>query len=236
MAVPRSRFVDPVVLPDALPEGAASATLPSRLQDLLESAIIAGQLRPGERLHADGLAARYGVSRIPVREALRSLHEAGWVEIRPRHGVRVREHSAVELDELFAFRAVVENQVARWAASRRTEGQLAQLRDVIALLGRRRTRTNDLVDHTSAFYAVLREAAHNTVIASTSEALEKRARFYFSTVAGEMRGDWLDLHAALVELIELRKPAAAGKLAAAHIIATGSAVRKLLFERRAAAG
>src|SRR5436190_14589600 len=99
----------------ALPLLSGASTLPSMLFDNLEEAIITGALEPGGRIHADDLAAHYGVSRIPVREALRSLHEAGWVDIKPRYGVRVRERTEQELTELFEFRALVEGQVARWA-------------------------------------------------------------------------------------------------------------------------
>ena len=69
-------------LPAAIPETLDAGTLPEQIHDILEDAIIQGVFAPGERLHTDRLAARYGVSRIPVREALRSLHEAGWVDIR----------------------------------------------------------------------------------------------------------------------------------------------------------
>jgi len=205
----------------------ANATLTTRMHELLETAIIAGDLKPGERIHADLLAAQYGMSRIPVREALRSLHEAGWVDIKPRHGVHVRERTARELDELFEFRAHVEGLVARWAAERRTETDLRHLAAVVQ--ANRATVGDHAAGAASNFYAALRQAAQNTVLAATSASLEKRARFYFFTVAHELGEDWLHIHEQLLEHVRGQQPQAAESVARNHIEDTGKAVRALLF-------
>lgn len=209
--------------PPGLP---ANATLTTRVHDALETAIIAGELAPGERIHADVLAAQYGMSRIPVREALRSLHEAGWVEIKPRHGVHVRERTPEELAELFEFRAEVEGLVARWAAMRRTDDDLA------LMAARIRASTDATADPAagSGFYAALRAAARNSVLATTSAALEKRARFYFSTVAHELGEDWLHVHESLLAHVSEQDAGAAEKVAHQHIEDTGTAVASLLFD------
>jgi len=210
-----------------LPSAPGNATLTMRMHDVLEAAIIEGELKPGERIHADSLALRYGMSRIPVREALRSLHEAGWVEIKPRHGVHVRERNATELAELFEFRANIEALVARWAAERRTDDELAELAAIV-------TFSQDApgaapVQSASSFYAKLRQAAHNSVLETTSAALEKRARFYFSTVAHELGEDWRHVHEQLLDLVEKRDGNSAAAVAEQHIRNTGKAVRALLF-------
>lgn len=205
----------------------ANATLTARMHGLLEAAIIHGELRPGERIHADSLAAQYGMSRIPVREALRSLHEAGWVEIKPRHGVHVRERTPSELDELFEFRAVVEGQVARWAAERRTDEDLALLASIVR--GSDLDEGQPMADGSSEFFAALRTAAGNSVLAASSAALEKRARFYFYTVADQLGEDWRHVHESLLGLVEARDGTGAAEIASRHIADTGKAVRDLLF-------
>ena len=207
----------------------ANATLTTRMHEALEAAIIAGELKPGERIHADVLAAQYGMSRIPVREALRSLHEAGWVEIKPRYGVHVRRRTAGELDELFQFRAVVEGLVARWAAERRTEADLRRLSDVVE--ANRGALDDPAAGAASHFYAALRDAAKNSVLASTSTALEKRARFYFFTVAHELGEDWFHVHERLLDRVRAHDADAAQALACKHVEDTGTAVRALLFAR-----
>jgi DNA-binding GntR family transcriptional regulator len=205
----------------------ANATLTTRMHEALEEAIISGQLAPGQRLHAETLAAQHGMSRIPVREALRSLHEAGWGDIKPRHGVHVRERSLDELVELFEFRAVIESQVASWAAERRSVEELEALRRVVATNG---TVTDEVVDRSaSAFYASLRTAAHNSVLEATSAQLEKRARFYFSTVVHDLGSDWLEVHRELLRCVEEQDSTRAADVARKHITNTGSAVKALLF-------
>jgi DNA-binding GntR family transcriptional regulator len=200
-----------------------NATLTSRVHDVLEADIIAGRLAPGERLHADALAAQHGMSRIPVREALRSLHEAGWVDIRPRHGVHVRERTARELDELSELRAVVEGLVARWAAERRTQEDLRALARAVG-----RDETGGRAP-SPGFADVLRQASGNAVLAATSAALEKRARFYFSTVAHRLERDWTGVHEELLHLVRDRDAPRAEELARRHVADTGTAVRALLF-------
>lgn len=205
-----------------VPAFPANATLTTRVHDALETAIIAGELKPGERIHADVLAAQFGMSRIPVREALRSLHEAGWVDIKPRHGVHVRERTAEELGELFEFRAVVEGQVARWAAQRRTDADLD-------LLAARIKESKEISATSAGFYDALRSAARNSVLATTSAALEKRARFYFSTVEHELGEDWRHVHEEVLEHVRAQDADAADRVAHQHIEDTGTAVAALLF-------
>lgn len=213
-----------------LPQFTGTTTLPNRLYADLEAAIINGALQPGQRLHADHLASHYGVSRIPVREALSSLDQAGWVEIRPRHGVRVRERTIGELHELFEFRADVEALVARWAAERRTEEDLVRLERAVS-----RTRAavaahaDDQGIGFVGFREALRQAAHNSVLAATSAGLEKRARFYFSTVEDQLGDDWVTVEEHVLEFVRARDGAAAAQLTNQHIVDTGIAVDRILF-------
>jgi DNA-binding GntR family transcriptional regulator len=214
----------------ALAAGIGAGTLPAQIHERLEDAIIRGVLEPGQRLHTDRLAARSGVSRIPVREALRSLHEAGWVEIRPRYGVYVRERSEVELHELFEARSVIEEAIAGWAAQRRTAGQLRTLRRVVADSEEAaRDGDTDVLDRLGGqFSAAVRDAAGNAVLGAVSAGLEKRARFYFGTVSGELGGDWVAVHHELAELIGAGDAEGAGAVARQHVLDTGKAVAALL--------
>ncbi len=207
-------------------------TLASRMHEEIEAAIIDGALEPGQRLHADDLARHYGVSRIPVREAFSSLDQAGWVEIRPRYGVHVRSRDRTELRELFEFRADVEGSVARWAAERRTESDLTALEQSVrkSLQMRADAPADQILTATNAFRDGLRRAAHNSVAASASATLEKRARFYFSTVVTQLGSEWLHVHERTLELIRIQDAETAASVAAQHIMATGRAVHALLFD------
>lgn len=91
------------------PDGALE---PASLVELsvrrLRHEILSGVLPPGERLIEEQLTSRFGISRAPLREALRELAQQGLVEHLPRRGVRVAELSALDVDELFGLRDVLE--------------------------------------------------------------------------------------------------------------------------------
>lgn len=71
------------------------------LRDRIEEAIVSGSFRPGDRLEEQSLAEQYGVSRTPVREALRQLQEAGLIDIKPRRGAAVTVVTPAHLIHMF---------------------------------------------------------------------------------------------------------------------------------------
>lgn len=89
--------------------------------------ILRGQYGTGSRLGEVELAATLGVSRTPVREALRLLAAEGLVELTPNKGARVMAWTDAELEEVFAMRAQVEGLAARRAAERVTDADLDEL-------------------------------------------------------------------------------------------------------------
>ena len=214
----------------ALPGRPVGADLPSQINGLLEEAIVSGALLPGQRLRAEALAEHYGVSRIPVREALRSLEAAGWVEIRPRYGVYVAERSEQERRDLFDVRAVLEGHVARRAAERRTAADLTELARTVGASKRAAARRDgaSLTALSGQFYAGLRAATHNAVLRSTAEGLAKRTRFYFAPVAEELGAGWVDTHEPLLGAVEAGDADRAERISREHIETTGRAVERLL--------
>lgn len=207
-------------------------TLPAQIHGLLEQAIIRGEYAPTSRLHADEIASHLGVSRIPVREALRSLHEAGWVEIRPRYGVYVRDRSMTELRELFETRAGIEAQIARLAAERRSDEDLLGLRRIVRI-GRAAADEGDLEATAEAsveFNRAIRQACRNSVLAGLAAALEKRARFYFAMVEDRLGSDWVNVEQALLDSLENGDGDEAARISSSHILNTGEEVSKLLTE------
>jgi DNA-binding GntR family transcriptional regulator len=101
------------------------------LQDIeqrLRSDIVSGELPFGARLRIEDLALRYGVSHMPVREALRVLHGEGLVVIEPNRGARVRPIYRGFIEDVFDVRCAIETMLARRAAERRSAAHLARLR------------------------------------------------------------------------------------------------------------
>src|SRR3712207_1750546 len=93
----------------------------------LQAAILDGEFAPGTHLQQDDLCARFGVSRTPVREALRKLQAQHLVDLVPNKGATVRTPSRDELSEVYVLRAELEALAAELAATRITPAGLAAL-------------------------------------------------------------------------------------------------------------
>ena len=98
------------------------------IEQRLRNDIVAGELPFGSRLVIEELAGRYGVSHMPVREALRILHGEGLVVIEPNRGARVRPIYRGFIDDVFDMRCAIETMLARRAAERREASHLEALR------------------------------------------------------------------------------------------------------------
>lgn len=98
--------------PTASPPGTAA----QHALEELRGAIVAGELRPGQRVGQEGIAARLGVSLAPVREALASLEQEGQLTYKPRRGYFVTELRLEDLREIYELRALLEERAVRRAA------------------------------------------------------------------------------------------------------------------------
>jgi DNA-binding GntR family transcriptional regulator len=142
---------------DAVPEiGLASASLVELAVDRLRGEILGGALGPGERLVEEQVTRRFGISRAPLREALRLLAQQGLVEHLPRRGVRVATLSAQDAAELFELRDVLE----RYAVTKALTGadhDLGALREALARMRHAATAGDvlDLADAHRGFHTEL---------------------------------------------------------------------------------
>jgi len=150
------------------------------LRDALETEIVTGVLRAGDRLDEVQLAARFGVSRTPVREALHQLAASGLVEARPRRGAVVAQISPDRLVEMFEVMAELEGMCARLAARRLSD------QDKEALLLAHR-KCQEAADHGDAdkyyyenerFHHVLYRASRNQFLAAEAIRLHNRLKPY----------------------------------------------------------
>jgi DNA-binding GntR family transcriptional regulator len=112
------------------------ATIADRVYDQVRQAIVRGEIPPGSKISEPALAARYGISRGPLREAMRRLESTNLVERRPNLGARVITLSNDQLLEIYVIREALEGMAARIAAERMSEAAIAELK---ALLTRHRS-------------------------------------------------------------------------------------------------
>lgn len=97
----------------------------------VREAILEGRLRPGSRIRQQALARQFGVSRIPVREALQRLEGEGLVTLVPHSGARVARLDIVECTELYRMRELVEPMALGESTPNLTDRQLAELRGLV---------------------------------------------------------------------------------------------------------
>ncbi len=110
------------------------------IYDYLRKAIIKGELPSGAQITDSDLAERFGVSRMPVREALRKLEAEGLIERKPGKGTVVTGITREEIAHIFAIRKAIEGLAVRYAARKISADELAALRDVVREAAGIRTR------------------------------------------------------------------------------------------------
>lgn len=137
-------------------------TLKSRVLETLVDEIMNGVLLPGQKLSEYRLAQRFGVSRMPVREALIELNRRGMVRVVPQVGTFVTEMTAEEISHQFEVREALEVQAARLSAERATEADLQKLEAIIEAMG------DAANDGSARRYVALDESFHATIFQSTS--------------------------------------------------------------------
>jgi DNA-binding GntR family transcriptional regulator len=151
-------------------------TRSDRLAAEIASAILSGEFAPGYRLDEQQLALRFGVSRTPVREALRQVAASGLIEVRPRRGAIVAAVTPDELETMFVAMAEMEASCARLAAQRMTpleRRRLQALHDGMAGL----VRSGDpeaYADANQSFHLMIYAGAHNAVVADFTSGLRQR--------------------------------------------------------------
>lgn len=159
---------------------AVSKTRAELLSERIADEILAGILPPGLHLDEQVLARRFGVSRTPVRDALRLLSGSGLIDIRPRLGATVRTVGAEELDTLFVAMGEIEASCARLAALTMTRAERASLRahhEAMAGLAGSGDR-EAYIEANLEFHGLLYAGAHNPPIEEVARALRRRLMPY----------------------------------------------------------
>ncbi|GLY73512.1 GntR family transcriptional regulator [Actinoallomurus iriomotensis] len=185
----------------------------------LRRLILQGELMPGERLVEDRLAARLGVSRNPVREAIRVLAAEGFVEVTPRRGAAVARLSPDEAEELFDVRVALEGLSARLSARKVTPETADRLRAVLdsARLAVDEGRLGDVADLNTAFHAAVADLAGNAYLSLMVGPMLRRAQWLFQQTAKHRAPHSWTEHLSLYEAIAAGDERAAEDRAIAHV-------------------
>ena len=159
----------------ALPEG-----LPQELARGLEDAIVFRDLMPGARLVEEEIAARFAISRSPVREAIRILETRGLVLREARRGSRVTDLSPRDLNEVYACRVELEGLAAAEAAGARSPADLDHLDERLEALTAARAGGDPrgFLRASMALSRAVHEASHNRTLIRLLSTLEPQAMRY----------------------------------------------------------
>jgi DNA-binding GntR family transcriptional regulator len=151
-------------------------TLTEKLASAIADGILDGSLRPGERLDEATLAQQHGVSRTPVREALRQLTASGLIDMRPRKGAVVSQATPQQIENLFVAMAEMEATCARLAALSMTPIERRRLQarqeDMMALA--EAGDPDAYSDANVAFHSAIYAGAHNAPLADYAMSLRRR--------------------------------------------------------------
>jgi DNA-binding GntR family transcriptional regulator len=206
------------------------------VQSRLRNDIVSGVFPFGSRLLIDDLATRYGVSHMPVREALRILHGEGLVVIEPNRGAWVRPLHPNFVEDLFDVRIAMETMLVRRAAERRTEQHLQRLREAEAKLEAHVAAGEYALVPVAnrEFHGIINDAAGNPgAFAIVDRHWLLLAALLQRFGYGEERFQRvIDDHQHLIYALEDRDAVAAATLMAAHI----EKGKQNLVRRAAAAG
>lgn len=183
----------------------------------IRDAILERRFEDGRTLSENGLAAEFGTSRTPVREALHRLEIERLIERGPR-GAVVRSTSPEEILDIYEARITLEGSAARSAAERRTELDLIRLR---ARQGDMRALTDPAgrASANRAFHEALWAASHSPTLIDLLDRLQVHLRRYPTTTL-EQPDRWeeaLSEHDALVDAVEQRDAEAARRIAESHM-------------------
>lgn len=178
-------------------------TMADGITGRLRQAIITGTIGPGERIRVADLERKFGVSHIPIREALRRLQSEGFVEISPRRTTIAAGVDLADLTNIYDLRRIIEVEIGRRAVSRMTKSDIEALRRALASFKAVATDPSSAEfweRHRDFHWAILAPAANPTVqrvLESLWQSSERYVRLFVSTFA--TMNTVMDLHVELYE-------------------------------------
>lgn len=218
------------------PAGVALETPPTLAEwvdSRLRAAILSGELAAGEKLRSEHLAAEWGVSPTPLREAFQRLAGEGMVVIEPQRGARVAAIDATEAAEYYELRLLLDPRALRSSMAAHARGtSAAAFRDsvhaaYVLLTGRHRTVPAYLDVHRGFHLALLAGCTNRQLYRTVVQLHDHTQRFQVSGAGAQRRGDPAAEHAELYDAVMAGDARRAAATLTAHLQATLDAVLAL---------
>lgn len=209
----------------------APTALYQEVAERLRQRIFAHEIPPGSWIDEQKLAEQYGISRTPLREALKVLASEGLVELKPRRGCYVTEISRQDLDDIFPLMALLEGRCAFEAAQRARPAEIASLKEIHEQLenAARDGRIDAFFEANQAFHKRVQELSGNrwllTVIQDLRKVL-KLSRLHSLSLEGRLQQS-LDEHRAILAAIVGKEATVAERLMHDHLLSGREAAAKV---------
>jgi DNA-binding GntR family transcriptional regulator len=189
-----------------------------QVHEILENMIIYREIAPGEKLNEQDLSDHFGVSRGPIREAIRALQKDGWLDVQPNYGAFVKKPGRKEAEQLFEVRRILETEAAMMAAKRITENQLEQLKAIIdeGIEAQANKDVDGSLALNTQFHRLVCEASGNEILARLMEHVEKQVVWFLSAIVSfRGEGSWVE-HESIFEALSCGNDRLAGDLMSKH--------------------
>lgn len=212
----------------------STAALYEQVAEHLRARIFAHQLAPGTWIDEQALSDEFGISRTPMREALKVLAAEGLVVLKPRRGCYVAQLSERDLDEIFPVLALLEGRAAEEAARRLSPQDFARLEALHAELERHATAhdADGFFEANQTFHNALQSLAGNRWL---SQLIDDTRKFLKLTRRDSLRLNGrieqsLAEHRAILAALDRRDASAAGRAMHDHILSGRAALARLLTQ------
>ena len=217
----------------------APIALYQEVAERLRQRIFSHELPPGTWVDEQALAEHYGISRTPLREALKVLASEGLVTLKPRRGCYVTEISERDLDEVFTVMSMLEGECARTSATKASAADLERLRAIHADLEEAAAAggIGGFFEANQAFHLALQEIADNRWLLQVIEDLRKVIKLsrHHSLFSEGRLAQSLAEHRDILQALLARDAARAETLMRAHILSGRAALARIADAKTQAA-
>jgi DNA-binding GntR family transcriptional regulator len=208
-------------------------TVKDQLVDQLRDEIVRGTHAPGDHLRLDDVATRFGVSTMPVREALRDLEAEGLVTIFPHRGAVVTELTAKDLVDIYDIRATLEAMATRLAVARMTDETYEALVAIVEEMERQVGHVARLVRLSHQFHSTLCNASGRRHLCDLNHTLRCRTQHYLHAFVDDLGHMALagEGHWAILKACDERDAETAATLVQRHVAEVGQSLVEHVQQR-----
>jgi DNA-binding GntR family transcriptional regulator len=206
--------------------------------DAIRAGILRGDLQPGEALVERELAARLGVSKTPIREALKVLARSGLVTISPFRGAQVREVHPELARSIYEVRMLLEPEAVRLSLASQDNARIAEARAILrdARIAAERSDFTGLSVENRRFHRLIYAHSGNDILTGFLDEVQDQVAL-IATVAWRRRRTWgkeASEHAAIIDALEAANGELAAQLVKLHITGSLASLSQVLADAESA--